>query len=285
MKSAYSFTVTRFKSKIFKSTLLIVLSTALLAPFTFLKPVITDKMLQENLDKANKKKRALAEKPLHNVDIPEFSNVLDIETKKQAFFDFLKPAIIKQNNRILKTRSKLNNWLEQVSLEQSLTKQEYQEVKALVAKYRVNKEGSTLAQLNALIIRVDIIPASLVLVQAANESAWGTSRFSRIGLNFFGIWCYQSGCGMVPTDRNKNAKHEVAAFQSIDEAVEHYFDNMNAHNAYHAFRTLRFELRSKKQSLDAKVLASGLIPYSERGVDYVMDITEMLNQNKHYFDD
>ena len=134
-----------------------------------------------------------------------------------------------------------------------------------------------------MLVRVDIIPTSLVLVQAANESAWGTSRFARIGLNFFGIWCYRTGCGMVPGGRNTGAKHEVAAFQSVDAAVSGYFNNINKHNAYHVFRTIRAELRAQDQPLDAEILATGLLPYSERGAQYVLDLTDMLRHNQRYF--
>ncbi|MFM9673737.1 glucosaminidase domain-containing protein, partial [Streptomyces galilaeus] len=79
--------------------------------------------------------------------------------------------------------------------------------------------------------RVDIIPKELALMQAANESAWGTSRFARIGLNFFGQWCYSQGCGMIPNRRNSGAAHEVAAFKSVRDAVSSYFKNINTHAA------------------------------------------------------
>jgi Bax protein len=127
------------------------------------------------------------------------------------------------------------------------------------------------------------VPVPLVLVQAANESAWGTSRFARIGLNYFGIWCYRKGCGMVPNGRTVGAIHEVAAFQSVDKAVASYFKNINTHNAYMIFRTIRAQLRAQNQPLIPKVLATGLIPYSERGVDYVIDINTMLRQNQAFF--
>ncbi|MDO6487161.1 glucosaminidase domain-containing protein [Colwellia sp. 6_MG-2023] len=268
-----------------KVVLILFLMLALLAPFTFLKPTVVDIPIDEPLTKVitSKAKKApiekVIEKPLHEVKLPDFGAILDIQTKKKKFFDFIKPAVIKQNKKLLETRAKLNTWLEHVSLELPLSEQEHQELKRLVKKYRVNKNASTLSQLNALLLRVDIIPMPLVLVQAANESAWGTSRFSRIGLNFFGIWCYQEGCGMVPNSRNTGASHEVAAFQSLDEAVTRYFDNINSHNAYRVFRTIRFELRSQEQELNPEVLATGLLPYSERGVDYVIDITKMLRQN------
>jgi len=276
-------------STLIKIELLLILAILLLAPFTFLKPKIADKTIDElsreeiakNETEIIVKKKI--EKPLHNVSLPDFAAILDIQTKKQKFFDFMKPVVIKQNNQLLKTRSKLNTWLEHISLELPLSEQEHQELSGLVKKYRVNKGASTLAQLNDLLLRVDVIPMSLVLVQAANESAWGTSRFSRIGLNFFGIWCYRQGCGMVPGGRNTGAKHEVAAFQSLDEAVTRYFDNINSHNAYRVFRTIRFELRSQEQELNPEILATGLLPYSERGVDYVMDITKMLRQNQHFW--
>ena len=183
---------------------------------------------------------------------------------------------------LLATRMKINTWLEKVSLKSPLSDQELQELNVLVKQYRINKEASTLEQLNKLLLRVDVIPMPLVLVQAANESAWGTSRFSRIGLNFFGIWCYRQGCGMVPGGRNTGAKHEVAAFQSLDEAVASYFKNINSHNAYRIFRTIRYELRTQEQPLSPEILATGLLPYSERGADYVIDITKMLRQNQRY---
>lgn len=274
-------------SKHIKIGLLLLLAIFLLAPFTFLKPIITSDVIDEKPSKDSEqiKQKVIVkkkpEKPLHNVVLPDFAAIMDIQTKKKTFFDFLKPAVIKKNIDLTQTRNKLNTWLEQVSLGLPLSDQEYQELGVLVKKYRV-KSVSTLAQLNGLLLRVDVIPMSLVLVQAANESAWGTSRFSRIGLNFFGIWCYRQGCGMVPSGRNTGAKHEVAAFQSVDEAVSHYFDNINTHNAYRVFRTIRFELRSEEQDLNPEILATGLLAYSERGVDYVIEISKMLRHNQQY---
>ncbi len=263
----------------------------ILAPFTFLKPASTNQAINvssvEKLSQLKNKTITVKkiEKPLHGVTLPNFAEIRSIKEKKQAFFDFMKPAVIRQNNLLLATRAKLNYWLEQVSLETPLAEQEFQELSTLVKKYRVNKGASILAQLNELLLRVDIVPMPLVLVQAANESAWGTSRFSRIGLNFFGIWCFKEGCGMVPAGRNAGAKHEVAAFQSLDEAVARYFNNINSHNAYRVFRTIRFELRSQDQPLNPEILATGLLPYSERGAEYVIDITKMLRHNQQYLDE
>ncbi len=275
-----------------KAILVLVLAIFLLAPFTFLKP---EKQNIANVpttvritDKITKNKSVpivpkVVEKPLHNVDLPDFSSILDISTKKRRFFDFIRPAIHKKNQLLLAKRAKLEYWLEQMTLELGLTEQEHNELQALVKLYRVPKQSSTLQQINDLLVKVDIIPESLVLVQAANESAWGTSRFARIGLNFFGIWCYKPKCGMVPNGRDVGAKHEVAAFSSIDEAVSGYFKNINTHNAYMVFRTIRSQLRAHNQPLDAEILATGLLPYSERGAHYVLDITDMLRHNQRFF--
>ena len=268
----------------------ITLVIALVAPFTFLVPepliIVVEDVVEPVADKVTAQiveKIKITEKPLHQVNLPDFAAIYDIPTKKRQFFDFVRPAIEAKNTKLVEDRTKLEYWHEQISLGLGLTVEEQTSLQTLIKAYRINKEASTLQQINDLLVRVDIIPTSLVLVQAANESAWGTSRFARIGLNFFGIWCYKKGCGMVPGGRNTGAKHEVAAFQSVDAAVSGYFNNINKHNAYHVFRTIRAELRAQDQALDAEILATGLLPYSERGVQYVLDITDMLRHNQRYF--
>ncbi|WP_246143596.1 glucosaminidase domain-containing protein [Colwellia echini] len=290
--------------------LAILLLVALAAPFTFLKPDSldneTDTIIIEEVTvdlssgkpvtkitriKQNKPKPApkvvekevVFEEPLHQVKLPDFSAISDIPTKKRQFFSFIRPAVEAKNQQLREKRSKLEYWHEQISLGIGLTDEENLELQAFVDAYRVDNGASSLQQIDDLLMRVDVIPTSLVLVQAANESAWGTSRFARVGLNFFGIWCYKRGCGMVPGGRDTGAKHEVAAFQSIDSAISGYFNNINKHNAYHVFRTIRAELRAQDQPLDAEILATGLLPYSQRGAHYVLDITDMLRHNKRYF--
>jgi len=274
-------------STLIKGELLLFLVIFLLAPFTFLKPAKKLEIVNEqpvstkvSIKPAVEK---IVEQPLHNVQLPDFSAIKDIKTKKQRFFDFMRPAVIRENAKLLAKRAKLDAWLEKISLGLSLTDDELVVLADLAKKYRVNVNASELQQVNELLVRIDIVPAPLVLVQAANESAWGTSRFSRIGLNFFGIWCYRQGCGMVPGGRNTGAKHEVAAFKSLDDAVARYFHNLNSNNAYRVFRTIRFELRSQQQALNPEILATGLLPYSERGVEYVIDISKMLRHNQQYF--
>jgi len=281
----------RIINRITTSVLLFGFIVALVAPFTFLKPKpisTSDKDVTSKSQQDSSKTKPVTvvkkpEKPLHSVTLPDFAKIYDIPTKKKRFFDFLRPAITKHNQELLNTRAKLEYWMEQTSLELGLTESEQTELALLAKQYRVSKQSSTLQKLDELLVKIDIIPESLVLVQAANESAWGTSRFARIGLNFFGIWCYKPKCGMVPNGRNEGAKHEVAAFQSVDDAVNGYFKNINTHNAYRVFRSIRSQLREHNQPLDAEILATGLLPYSERGAHYVLDITDMLRHNQRYF--
>lgn len=256
--------------------ILLISIVILIAPFTFLKPpVIVDETL---VDKPKKK----VEKPLHNVDLPVFSEIKDVKEKKRKFFSFLKPYVKQANQAVLAKREKIITINKQLNTNSKLSKDELAYVNKLVKEYRVKKANTPVQKINALLKRVDIIPTPLVLVQAANESAWGSSRFARIGLNFFGMWCFSEGCGMVPNSRTTGKKHEVAAFKSVEQAVNRYIYNINTNHAYQLFRVIRSDLRDKSQPLQAKVLATGLLPYSERGVDYISEILEMLKHNERY---
>ncbi|WP_448549973.1 glucosaminidase domain-containing protein [Thalassotalea fusca] len=255
-------------------------AVALLWPFYY-----QDDNLPPDLTSAHKptpSKKAVPEKPLHNVKLPNFAKIRDIPTKKRTFFEFLKPAVVAENNAIRQLRQQILEIQEVASLDQALSQPQEQLLAELVKKYKVNKRFSQMRQIDELLVRVDIIPSALILVQAANESAWGTSRFARIGLNFFGMWCFKKGCGMVPNGRDTGAKHEVAAYSSVKHAVQRYVHNINTNNAYMVFRSIRAQLREQELPLSPQVLATGLLPYSERGTDYVLEISAMIRQNQKY---
>lgn len=222
------------------------------------------------------------EQPLHNVNLPDFGAIKNVKTKKKQFFNFIKPAVVKENNYIMSLRKRLLAIETKKLNSEALTENEIEFISQLSKDYKV-KAKDTSNQLKSLLIKVDVIPNALVLVQAANESAWGTSRFARIGLNFFGVWCFSEGCGMVPNGRNEGADHEVAAYSSVRQAVKRYLHNINTHSAYAVFRTIRHQLRENELPLTAEVLATGLLPYSERGSEYVEEISDMIRHNKRYF--
>ncbi|OUX34142.1 MAG: hypothetical protein CBE20_02230, partial [Gammaproteobacteria bacterium TMED260] len=133
---------------------------------------------------------------------------------------------------------------------------------------------------NELYLRVDKVPVSLALAQAANESAWGTSRFARQGNNIFGQWCYEKGCGLVPRRRPSGATHEVKKFDSIQESVNAYINNINTHPSYGYLRELRARMRDQNRPLDSLGLAVGLGSYSQRGDNYVDEVQNLIMQNQ-----
>lgn len=227
--------------------------------------------------------KKIIEQPLHDVVLPKFGEIRDIKQKKKKFFNFLRPAIVKENSRISQVRQQVEVINSKLQENQSLTDEDKSLITSLVKQYKIKKAPTLQSKVNKLLAKVDIVPTPLVLVQAANESAWGTSRFARIGLNFFGIWCFKEGCGMVPNGRDEGLRHEVAAFESVEKAVKHYLHNINTNQAYHVFRTIRAQLHEQSQPLTAEMLATGLLPYSERGTDYVIEISEMIRHNKKYF--
>jgi len=224
------------------------------------------------------------EKPLHNVKLPDFNSFTDVKEKKHAFFDFIRPHIEAENKKILQQRATLEIALMMVQYDEPLSSTQTKQVKTILNSYKLPATIDSLA-LKQVLRRVDIIPKELALMQAANESAWGTSRFARIGLNFFGQWCYSKGCGMVPNRRNSGAEHEVAAFKSVRAAVNSYFKNINTHAAYKQLRNIRADLRQQQKPITATQLSYGLTSYSERGEEYIEELNQMINQNRAYFDE
>ena len=263
---------------------------ALIAPFTFMipehtiAPVVTLKV-EQVVKITPVVKVKIVEQPLHNVKIPDFAAIRDVKTKKREFFHYIYPAIEQENKNLLQIRAEVAVMIEATFLEKNLLDEQKILLDNLIKKYKVSKKYSQLQQLNELLLRIDVVPIELVLVQAANESAWGTSRFAKVGLNFFGMWCYKKGCGMVPGGRDTGAKHEVAAFNSLEHGVQRYLHNINTNNAYTVFRTIRGQLRAQEQPLSPQILATGLLRYSIRGIDYVLEITEMIRHNQMYFDE
>ncbi len=216
--------------------------------------------------------------------VPEFSGYADVTQKKNAFFAYLQPEIQRQNKIVLKEREMVFA-LQAVLLQQKVFNEHQQKVfNKLIAKYQFSgdKELSLELTLAMLIRRVDTIPEALILVQAANESGWGVSRFAQQGYNFFGLWCFKKGCGFVPRQRDEDAEHEVAKFRDLSHAIMTYIRNLNRHYAYKDLRMIRENLRQDGKPVTAVALASGLLSYSERGQEYIDELRSMLRVNRKH---
>lgn len=215
-------------------------------------------------------------------DLPDFSTYRDTTEKKAAFFAFLYPRIVLANSRILIERE----YLQSLSSKEKLSKSELTWLKNQAERLRVDEEPGSPDMFRRLEGRLDVIPPSLVLAQAANESAWGTSRFARRGNNLFGQWCFSKGCGIVPQGRVEGARHEVASFSSPYISVRSYIQNLNRHPAYQKLRDVRLKARGDGEYPGGSSLAAGLLDYSERGEEYVREVRGMIRHNNlTYYDE
>lgn len=214
--------------------------------------------------------------------LPDFASITDIRTRKKTFFDFIRPGVISANRKIAIDRQFLLDVRASNKDISGLNEATLSKINFLAKAYRYKKPIDSIARFEQLLSRVDTIPKELVMVQAANESGWGTSRFARLGLNFFGQWCFVKGCGLIPSSRNDGAGHEVRVFDSVDASITSYLNNLNTHPAYQELRDIRQQLRSNNLPVTAKDLAPGLLNYSERQQDYVVELLQMLRHNKAY---
>ncbi|MEX0738358.1 MAG: glucosaminidase domain-containing protein [Pseudohongiella sp.] len=218
--------------------------------------------------------------------LPDFEAVADTDKRKEAFFAFLHAHIEEENERVRQTRSRLLPLAEIVAAGEPLSAVEQAELDDIVAQYKLADTAmSDRALMAELLRRVDIVPMSLVMAQAANESAWGTSRFAREGNNIFGQWCFDEGCGLVPERRRSDASHEVRSFGSVQGSVRAYLRNLNTHASYAEMRDMRADMRAQGRPLDSMVLARGLTQYSARGMAYVSELQDIIRVNRlHAFD-
>lgn len=201
---------------------------------------------------------------MNSLKTPDFTKIKDVNQRKQAFFEYLLPEINKQNEKIIQLRHDIKTG--------NINSFKLQKI---YNRYRV-KEGD----IDTLLMRVDVIPASLILAQGAYESNWGRSRFAKYYHNFFGLWCFEKGCGIIPLKRDKAATHEVAKFSSLDKSVEYYMRSINRNSAYATLRKIRKNKRDKQAHITGLALAEGLENYAEIGYEYVETVQSIIRYNK-----
>ncbi len=219
------------------------------------------------------------EQPLPNIDA-----IVDVKQRKQAFFDYLTPIIQAENQSIRKDRDSLLDIASDLGSSDSPSFLQGRKLKSLAEKYRIEWEPEQFGEIiKQLELRIDTVPLPLVLVQAAKESGWGTSKFARQGNNLFGQWCFRKGCGIVPAKRSNEAQHEVRIFQSIRAAVAGYLHNLNTGRNYHELREIRIGFRKAGKPMDSLSLADGLLHYSQRRQAYVDEVKAMIQQNRTFW--
>ena len=215
--------------------------------------------------------------PVALESLPDDMSELRVQQKKSAFFRTLAPLIAAENAAIRQQRQFL---LEAFDKPESLADPEIRaRVEKLAIRYKVAGEIGDPRFQRKLLSHVDTIPAGLILAQAANESAWGTSRFAREANNLFGIWTWNKDNGLKPLQRDPDATHFVRIYSDLQAAVGNYLYTINIGGAYQDLRQQRARLREAGKPLDPITLAGGLSRYSERGQAYVDEIRSMITYN------
>ena len=203
-----------------------------------------------------------------------------LSNSKKDFVKTLLPLISYQNQNILLERSKLETIKISLDDNNTLEKLDIIFLEKISKKYRLKTNNKLKYQIvNELLDLVDVIPSSIVLAQAANESGWGTSRFAREFNALFGEYTYDYSKGVVPLLREEGEKYLVKSFKSIDKSVQSYFNNLNSHYAYADFREVRKIMRQQNNFSNIKLLVNELDSYAA-DKNYIDTINSIIDVNK-----
>ncbi|WP_440617537.1 glucosaminidase domain-containing protein [Cysteiniphilum sp. 6C5] len=215
---------------------------------------------------------------------PDFQAITNVNDRKQAFIDYMLPFIHQVQKDILNQRQSLESMVAILSQNKKLSKRQQNHLSKLCEQYKVNFDENSLNQtLKDLLIKVNTIPTSMVLAQAALETGWGTSRFAVDGNNYFGQHCFTKGCGIVPKQRRTGAINEVQVFPSPKDSVQSYFNLLNTGTNFQAFRVLRSQLTKEDKPITGKDLIKTLVHYSElEDGEYEKRIISTMDYNNLY---
>lgn len=203
----------------------------------------------------------------------------NFSNKKIKFIKTVLPLIAFENHKILLERKKLLNIKDFLTLEKTLNNDDLRYLKKISKKYKIfMKNKHKIDLVNELLFNVNVIPNSIVLAQAANESGWGTSRFAKEYNALFGQYTYDENNGIIPFKREEGKKHLIKNFASLDKSVESYFVNINSHYAYKNFRKLRSQITDLNNDFNIRILTDALDVYAEDEL-YVEIINKIIESN------
>ena len=209
-------------------------------------------------------------KPVNLELLPnEMKMIENTKEKKNLFIQIVLPLILEENNQIKLDRKKLFAILNRSNNSDS----EKKWLKMKFKQYGVNNKD-----LLSLKIRMDEIPASLAIAQAAKETGWGTSRFALEGNALFGQWTF-SNDGIKPLAQDSDKTHKIMKFQILQASVRAYFRNLNTHRSYREFRKFRAAARDNDEKLDSLFLADFLDKYAATGIEYTKVLKKIIQQN------
>ena len=220
----------------------------------------------------------VASKPIR---IPDFESIKDPSIRKQAFINLVAKVARPTLHSIEKKRTILLGLYLRYRSGDPLSDAEQQWILKLAKHLEVkNFDSDEDEQWITLLKRTDSIPLSLLIAQAAIESAWGTSRFARDGNNYFGIWCSRPGCGIVPKQRAEGATHEVERSPNVTLAIRKYIHILNTRPAFKELRKLRHQQRVSLLSPSGTMMLKGLGRYAKNGEEYMQSLEKIIRQNQ-----
>tara|TARA_B110001452_G_scaffold19814_1_gene15975 strand:- start:343 stop:1455 length:1113 start_codon:yes stop_codon:yes gene_type:complete len=209
-------------------------------------------------------------KPISLTLLPnEIKKIENTKKRKDLFIQIILPLVIKENNNIRLERKKLFS---------ILNKSKNTKVEKIWLNSKFKQYGVINKDLSTLKIRMDEVPVSMTLAQAAKETGWGTSRFAQEGNALFGQWTW-SGEGIKPSDADTDSTHKVMKFKILQASVRAYQRNLNTHSTYKDFRSARAELRDEGKKLNSMILTEYLDKYAETGKEYVRVLQQIIKQN------
>jgi Bax protein len=210
-------------------------------------------------------------KPIYFTQFPkDLDELQNSRLKKETFIKIVLPLIVAENEKILADREKLKL----VSGKKFTSDLEKQWLRQKLLEYKVKK-----GNMEELMTRIDIIPTSIALAQAAKESGWGTSRFALEGNAIFGQWTW-SGQGIAPLERESNKSHKILKFPILRASVKAYQNNLNTHKSYSKFREKRQDMRIKNEKISGLKLIETLKSYAQTGSEYTKILIQIIKQNR-----
>ncbi|MEX0299579.1 MAG: glucosaminidase domain-containing protein [Kordiimonas sp.] len=215
--------------------------------------------------------------------LPEaLPQVQQAHEKKRLFTSALLPVILRANELIIADRGRLIDLRSKIETGSRLKRSERDWLYKIAKKHKERLPEQLKADdINILLYKIDVIPPSLALAQAAMESGWGTSKFAQQGNALFGEWVWdESQPGIVPAGREEGLTHRIKSFEYLLDSVRSYMVNLNRHASYADLRRRRAELREHSLIVTGAALAPALSSYSERGTAYVNDILSIINYNE-----
>lgn len=212
--------------------------------------------------------------------LPESLDGMTVGERKQVFTQAILPLVLRANEIIREDRAQLLEYRDRLASGGELNKLENRWLTTLATRYRLRK-GATVGDLDLqeLLKRVDAIPPSLALAQAAIESGWGTSRFAQAGNALYGEWTRGEKNGLVPNNRDEGRDHTIKTYDYLIQSVLSYARNLNSHRAYREFRERRAALKTDESHAPGVLLAETLTSYSARPELYIRQIKAVITTN------